>query len=394
MTPQHELESFAGSGSIAWRPLVPLSAVMLLAMLASLSAATIENGQITSSVVCGTCHRDIYRMWRSSAHASAVESVVFLDALRDRERQDPGVTRLCLGCHAPFAELGGDLALKQQVTWEGVSCDACHSLTSVDLKPGGVTQVFAPGPVKRGPIRDAVSTGHEVAYSPLHTSALVCAGCHEFRNAEGTPIITTYSEWQDSSAGRRGTTCQSCHMGLTGADVVDPKVKRVAMSEVNLHEMPGGHSPAQLNKGLSISESTVRQGDDLTLEVRLTNKGAGHAIPTGMPGRRLILFVGVRTSDGKAFEEKRTYSKTFLDAGGQTIAGDGGVFTPGVRLATDSRIKPDEQRKETFHFPVPATATVTVNLKLHYEHVPGGAPENRTWITFYTQDRVYPPEGR
>jgi len=63
-------------------------------------------------------------------------------------------------------------------------------------------------------------------------------------------------------------------------------------------------------------------------------------------------------------------------------------------LESDSRVKPDEQRTETFRFPVAAVATATVSLKLRYEHDPGGAAENRTSLTFFSQDRIVPPESR
>jgi hypothetical protein len=369
-------------------------ALAVTALVLAGPVLAIEPGQITPSAVCGTCHRDIYAMWRSSAHAIAMEDVTFVDAYRDMERQDAVTARLCISCHAPLAAVAGDATLVRQSTWDGVSCDACHSLVSVELAPGGARQVFDPGPVKRGPIHDATSMGHETAYSALHGAALLCAGCHEFQNAEGTPLITTFSEWKESAASKTGRTCQACHMGLTRADVVDPKVKRVPTEHVNLHQMPGGHSLAQLNKALDVNASGARQADGLAVVVRLANKGAGHAVPTGMPGRRIILGVSVRTSDGQSFEERRVYTKTFRDARGEPIERDGFVFGPSVRLDADTRIKAGEERAETFSFPVSAAATAYASFRLSYEHAPTGGRENRTWLTFYTAERTYPPEGR
>jgi hypothetical protein len=369
------------------RVIAAVAAATVFATAAPCRSAPIENGQITPSVVCGTCHRDIYKMWRSSAHARAMD-VVFLEAYRDTEARDRTTARLCLGCHAPLTAVSPDPALAAQASWDGVSCDACHSLVSVETHPGGARQTFAPGPVKRGPIRDAVSIGHETAYSALHASALVCAGCHEFHNAEGTPIITTYSEWQASTASRDGKTCQSCHMTVTAAEVVDPKVARVE-ERVNLHQMPGGHSLLQLNQALKVAMDATWRIEGLDLTVRLTNRGAGHAVPTGMPGRRVILAVEVLTTDGRSFEASRVYTKSFHDAEGKTITHDSGVFSPGVRLERDSRLAPDEERTESFVFPVAPEAGAHVSMRLHYEHVPTGGPENRTWLTFYTAARTF-----
>ncbi|MFI5312035.1 MAG: hypothetical protein ACHQQ3_12420, partial [Gemmatimonadales bacterium] len=228
----------------------------------------------------------------------------------------------------------------------------------------------------------------------LHTKALVCAGCHEFRNGDGVPIITTYSEWEQSTAAKDGRTCQTCHMGLTRANVVDPKVKRLAMSRVNLHEVPGGHSLEQLHKALAVSMRPSRDGNDLVLEIQIANKGAGHAVPTGMPGRRVTLAVNVRTSDGKTASEKRTYARVLRDAAGKPIERDGQCFAPGVSLASDTRIGPDEQRVETLRFPIAPDATAQVMLQLTYEHAPTGGAEDRTRLTIYSEERTVPPAAR
>jgi hypothetical protein len=373
-------------------PGVTVVTILAAAGLCHSAPPVVEDNRITPSAVCGTCHRDIYQMWRSSAHASAMLEAVFFDAYRDTEAHDAATARLCLGCHAPLTRVSPDPALVAQATWDGVSCEACHSLVSVELAPGGARQIFEPGPVKRGPIRDAASTAHATAYSALHTSALVCAGCHEFQNDEETPIITTYSEWQASAAGREGKTCQGCHMSVVRANVVDPKIKRVA-ENVNLHQMPGGHSLAQLNRAVEVAMSAAWQTEQLEVTVRLDNKGAGHAVPTGMPGRRVILELSVRTSDGQTFQARQVYTKSFRDADGRMITRDGAVFGRGVRLDSDSRLRPDEQRTETFSFPVSAGASARVSLKLHYEHAPTGGTENRTWLTFYTADRKYLRDG-
>jgi hypothetical protein len=341
-----------------------------------------------TSAECGDCHKDIYRMWSGSAHARSMEGAVFLEAYRaTEEREGEAVSRTCLRCHAPLSDINKDRELSQKVTWEGVNCDVCHGLASVEMTPSGPRQTFQIGDVKRGPIQDAASGAHEVAYSELHTTSLVCAGCHEFVNGEGTPILTTYSEWENSRAAESGKNCQECHMGRTKANVVDPRIARVAESQVNIHEVPGGHSLDQLHKALTVAMDSRREGDTLAIDVRMTNAGAGHAVPTGMPGRRVILEMRV-LANGETLEETRTYGKFFLDADGRRITDDSRYFTKGVRLESDSRIQPDERRVETFRFPVPSTATAHVSAKLHYEHAPTGGRENLTRITFFSDRRI------
>jgi hypothetical protein len=366
--------------------------VALLLGTCSLSrAAPIAQGQASLSDICGECHKDIYRMWRGSAHAQSMEGPVFLEAFRETEaREGAGTSRVCLGCHAPLVRINGDWRLEQKASWEGVSCDVCHSLVAVDLSRPGSPLVLEVGRVKRGPIRDAASTAHEVAYSALHTGPMVCAGCHEYKNGEGTPIITTYTEWTKSSAAKDGGSCQACHMGRVKAHVVDPKVARLPETEVNLHEMPGGHSLQQLHKALTMAIRIARNAKELRIEVELKNKGAGHAVPTGMPGRRVILELTLRGGGGPGFKEQRVYSKTFQDKDGSVITKDGRYFTRGVRLLSDTRIRPDETRTESFRFPAPS-ATAFLAVSMHYEHAPSGGAEGRTWITFQSERRTILP---
>ena len=118
----------------------------------------------------------------------------------------------------------------------------------------------------------------------------------------------------------------------------DPRVKRDARSEVNLHAMPGGHSLEQLHKALGVAIRPDRIGDELSLSVELTNRGAGHAVPTGMPGRRIVLELEVTTSDGLSFDDLRTYGKYFQNAEGKTISHVADYFGRGVRLESDTRI--------------------------------------------------------
>lgn len=368
--------------------------LLSLALAGSLPSAPEAAGldRPATSDACGVCHKDIYRMWRQSAHADCMENDVFLTAYRETEiREGEKVAEVCLRCHAPLAEIIADPSLERKVTWEGVNCEVCHSMVSVDLSGPVARHTFDLSDVKRGPITDAESTAHEVAYSELHTTSLVCAGCHEFTNSEGTSLMTTYTEWRESSAASEGQTCQSCHMWKTDAHVVDPRIVRVPSAEVNLHEMPGGHSLEQLHKALRVALKPRRDGDTLVVDIELVNKGAGHAVPTGMPGRRVILDLEVDPYVGEPMRETRVYGKFFVDAEGKRITRDSQYFAKGVRLESDTRIHADEKRKEEFRLPVAAETTVSASLRLHYEHAPTGDEAGLTRFTFYSESRTLTP---
>lgn len=379
-----------------WAPIIVCAVILAGAVGAGEAARRdpIPKGRPSRSDICGECHRDIYRMWRGSAHAQSLEDPVFLDAYRETDRREGAtVSGICLRCHAPAAGLIRDTGLDQKVSWEGVSCDICHGIAKVEVSGKGAVATYDVGMVKRGPIRDAASMAHEVEYSDLHTTALVCAPCHEYTSPTGTPIMTTYSEWEASAAAKDGKICQDCHMSKTRADVVDPRVARVPDAQVNLHEVPGGHSMTQLNKALSVTMRPTRDENGLNIEVGLKNTGAGHSVPTGMPGRKVVMDLTVRMSDGKSYDEQRVYGESFADSSGAPVTSDSGYFAHGATLAADNRIVSGEQRLETFQFPMTKSMTAYVSLKLHYEHSPTGTKENRTWITFYSADRTVGPES-
>jgi hypothetical protein len=181
-------------------------------------------------------------------------------------------------------------------------------------------------------------------------------------------------------------------MARTRARVVDPRVLRESGAEINVHAVPGGHSLEQLHRALRISLKPRREGEELVVDVRVRNRGAGHAVPTGMPGRKVLLEIELRTNQGGAAGANRVYGKFYTDAAGARITRDRDYFAPGVKLESDTRLQPDEERAEQFRFPLPSTAIAFVTLKLHYIHDPMGDEASRTWITFYSEDRTLTPE--
>jgi hypothetical protein len=255
----------------------------------------------------------------------------------------------------------------------------------------GFEPVLKPGDVKYGPFDDAVADAHGVQGTEVHTRSELCAWCHQYTNPEGTPILATYSEWKESKAAEEGQTCQSCHMGEASASATDPRLDRDPNAKINLHTSPGAHSLEQLHKALSVSLRPRRDGDNLDVEVEINNKGAGHAVPTGMPGRRVIMTTELRVVGGETYEATRVFGKTLENAAGDVITRDRDYFVPGVKLKSDTTIQADERRKVLFHYKVPARATAILNLKLFYEHTYSGAVGEKDRINFLSQKRTIRP---
>jgi cytochrome c554/c'-like protein len=343
-----------------------------------------------SAEYCGDCHRAIYDGWKHSVHASAMESRLFQDALKMAESDFNGDARkVCLRCHSPLAASSGDLSLTRKVSWEGITCDYCHSVQDVTpTKVNPVARVEFNG-VKSGPSAGAVSPAHGTRFSTVHTNSLICSTCHEYRNALGFPVLTTYSEWQKSSYAKTGQQCQSCHMYGVQGKVVDVRVTNISGHGINLHEMPGSRSVEQLNRAVQSQIFASRQGEKVKVVVKLTNAGAGHYVPTGSPMRKLILEVRLDPfGAGQALRAERVYARKIRDQKGATIEREHLAFLKAANVVEDTRIAPKETRTETFYFDLPAGRRARVEANLYYFYSPMAATEAEQKIKFMTLSRL------
>ena len=362
---------------------------MIAPLLAAGMAWGAELEPISSAELCGACHRTIHEAWKKSAHATAMESRLFQDALELAEADfGSDARRACLGCHSPLGVAIGDLSLKRKVSWEGVTCDYCHSMRSVSTGAGNPKATMDYSLVKSGPMKDASSVGHETVYSPVHTSSLVCAPCHEYRNPQGLGVLTTYSEWKNSRYAEENVGCQSCHMGTVEGDVVDPRVKRSGNAGVNLHEMPGSHSLKQLTKAVRTQVRTSRTKDSLNVTVVMENVGAGHHVPTGSPMRELTLDLTVDPYGREGFRERRSYRRVVADRAGKAVKREHLVFFKGAKVISDTRLAPQERREERFSFPLPKSVQARVKATVSYYYSPMARTESQKRIVFRSISRL------
>ncbi len=339
---------------------------------------------------CGDCHRAIYDGWKKSAHASAMESRLFQDALKIAESDyGSGARKVCLNCHSPAGMVLGDLALVRKVSWEGITCDYCHSIRDVNVAgPNPAARVEYTN-IKSGPWKDVVSPAHGTVYSAVHTSSLICATCHEYRNSLGFSVLTTYSEWKGSSYGKEGKHCQTCHMFTVHGDVVDARLVQTGDHDVNLHEMPGSHSAQQLNRAIRTQFSVAREASQVKVTVKLTNAGAGHEVPTGSPMRQLILEVQLSPyQGGQTQRQERVYARTVEDQKGEKLQREPAAFLKAAKTVQDTRIAPLETRTETFSFDLPPGKRAKVEANLYYYYSPLLGTEDQQRLRFFTVSRL------
>lgn len=344
---------------------------------------------LSSAEFCGRCHRSILEAWKASAHAKAMESPLFQDVLEMAEAEfGTGVRKECLSCHSPIAVHLGDWKLRQKISWEGITCDYCHSVREVAETAPNPKARLEFSLVKTGPIKDAVAPAHGTLFSAVHTSSRLCAPCHQYRNAHGLDVLNTYAEWKASDYAKRGLHCQSCHMFRVAGDVVDPRIQRSSLAKVNLHQMPGSHSIEQLNKTIRATVASTREGNKLKVGVTMSNVAAGHYVPTGSPLRQLILELRVDAYDGRRFKEQRVYRRAVADEAGKEIDREYLAFLKGAKVLSDTRLAPGESRTENFAFPLPAGVQAQVTATLWYYYSPLARTETQRRVTFRTISRL------
>ncbi|MBI2822658.1 MAG: hypothetical protein HYX74_10565 [Acidobacteria bacterium] len=330
-----------------------------------------------SAKECGHCHQEIYNQWAQSMHSRSATDPVYRAVVGEMMRETAGLHKpFCLSCHAPVASaLGKFQDLSKPVDWEGLSeveaqgvtCDFCHTIAAggnvgrnISVGPY-VYPRKGPTPVKYGRHGDARSDNHEVETSRFLTSSEFCALCHRLKHpVAGREIQNTYEEWLQGPYRQQQIRCQDCHMPAYGGSTATGGKHR---DEIHAHAFLGGHSE-MIRKAATLtvwgSQEKRRDGSRLTVTTSVTNSGAGHSIPTGLPGMRAMsLQVEVFGPQGERLQQRR------FRYGQRLVRRDGSDALPweAYRNLEDNRIAPRESRQDRFSVTVPARIRGAVRVR-------------------------------
>ena len=338
---------------------------------------------------CANCHAEIYREWRGSGHARAATGGHFRDLYAGTGSRNPSNANwslldehplgagVCAACHAPTVSVGDpawdDLTRVKGVAGQGVHCDYCHKVAGEGTGTPGLTHGRykltlrrpAEGQLFFGPLDD-VDRGEDV-FSGFQKDSRFCAACHE-GVVFGVHVYSTYSEWRESPAGRRGQHCQNCHMRPTGrlTNIAPGKggIERDPWTLGN-HRFFAGSQTDMLRQCLKVSARLTRREDGVRAEVSIRAEGVGHRVPTGFIDRHLILVAEGIGDDGKpvalragsrlpavagpalAGRPGRLYAKLLRDSHGRSPAP---FWRAGVE-PMDSRLQPGRTERLVFDFP-------------------------------------------
>jgi hypothetical protein len=306
-----------------------------------------------SSTACGNCHPAVLPQWQGNAHGGSIANPRFFSqyngtTIEGDPIQGPGylldfpeTAGSCANCHAPGASANNpfttDMNAQREVLTAGIHCDFCHKVGGQYLQPqSGLTYPNAPGVLSmrllRPPEGEQIFIGpfpdiHDPdTYSPEMKESAFCAPCHQF-SFWGTMIYNSYGEWLASQYATDGITCQDCHMLPNGDSMY-------ALAEVGGLSHPPETIPSHLQLGinnenfmrdaLSLEFEVSRESSTLTVDVTVTNTGAGHHYPTDHPGRHLILVVQGWTGEGEPLALAE--GSTIPDWGGEYAGAPGKAF--------------------------------------------------------------------
>lgn len=339
------------------------------------SPATTASGQrlldhaFPTPAACGACHADELAAWNDSGHAQAAARPLYRAWFKMADQRSNGeIGPFCAGCHAPIGLFSGQIRSRwgwkgqeqyplSPAAQQGVTCALCHSLTALTAA-SNAAYILDPT------LLDYLSNNHSPIpnnQSPLtNLQSSICTPCHQSTNpANGLPVMTTVSEWQ-ASPYAPDTNCQDCHPA---------------------HGQPT--PPGDVAAVEILPPAVVQPGQEMVVQVRVSNTGAGHSLPTGASELRK-LWLEVRVSDATGREIFRsgavddfgdplpgsiTYGVVWEDADGHPTD----RLWEAERVLSDHRLPAAGSLTEDFRFALSSDAAgpLHVSARLNYRRAGG-----------------------
>ena len=302
-----------------------------------------------SAKECGVCHQEIYKEWKDSFHAIALQDPQF-----QGEWKRDGNLWVCINCHTPlqdqqeFIILGkedGDYYKPVQksnpnfdpnLKEESITCAACH------VRDGAVIG-----------LRGDTMAPHAVKIDPEFLSRQYCLTCHNVTD-ELTPSLVcsfqTGDEWAAGPYPERGRDCISCHMpevyrSLTGYTQARWTRRHTWIGSAIPKFMGQGKIVRGYKRGMEIdiqsSQKSLTSGDSTFVTITVTNQNAGHYLPTGDPEYFITLDLSLENDEGRVIADT-TYR-----------IGQLWKWWPKAEKVFDNRLRPLEKRNYLFSFTVP-----------------------------------------
>ena len=248
-----------------------------------------QAARFTSPAQCAECHSEIAREVGESWHGQAFTDPEALALSKNFQDEQ------CISCHAPspiyVTGVGERVFSRRDRRETGVDCLSCHLMAD--------GSVAGSRGLSSAPCRPVVE--------PTLTTATFCSGCH---NQHWT--VDEFMAWKAETG--RPESCNDCHMRRIDRPIADGGPVRKGVAS---HVFEGGHFLEKLEEAASLA-ATVENGE---LVIRVTNRGAGHNIPTDSRHKSFNVLVTLRDRAGnllKSEEEVAEYRLYYRDQSFET----------------------------------------------------------------------------
>ena len=307
-----------------------------------------------SAKECGSCHMEIYQEWKASFHAKA-----WFDPQFQVEWAKDDSLWVCINCHTPLVnqqphlilgKKGGDYfqPVKKEnpdfdpaLRDEGITCAVCHVRDGAVLGPYG-NQKDAPHAVRK-------ATDGEL-------SEKLCMSCHNVTDVLNPTLVCTFQtgeEWKAGPYSKEGQTCITCHMPIIERPLYPKGPVRVTRKHIWIgsgipktmdEKAPVDHYIPGLELRVVTSKKRYQPGETAYISVLLTNRRAGHLLPTGDPEYFFTVELAVVDENGAALQDTTLW------------IGQKWQWWPVAKKLKDNRIRPLETRNYPFVFSIPEDA--------------------------------------
>ncbi len=369
----------------------------------------LSSDMFASSNKCAQCHAITYEQWKGTMHYNAYEDPFYQKEVLAASSDTQGIVdEFCSRCHTPIGVVSGEIppidgSGLSSIAREGVQCDICHVISGSN-GTGNAPFVVSPGNVKWGPFDDSKSAYHGSKYLELYTTSEYCGMCHYVTHPlNGLVVDDTYTVWKEGPYAKEGVVCQDCHMtsGITKFVANPGRAGSGAKKRehISTHEIVGGNAfipevlgekgygkmaAERLEKAATLSIDSLQmgqRGDNISLNISITNSGAGHKIPTGVSEiRQMWLAVRVKDASGRqvyntgdvnangTVGDAKIYNTVLGDAQGQPTLS----FWLAQSILEDNRIPPrgTVSEKHTFRIPDDVTYPLALDATLKYRSAP------------------------
>ncbi len=267
---------------------------------------------------CQQCHSMIFNQWQKDIHSKTSKNSNFNAIFEDFFKKDfSNLQGNCKNCHKPLEVIDSK---NIEIHNEGINCDFCHKIHDVKvsnpnllgtqrmnfLRPFGLKELLF------GSMDDVFPRND--AYVKLYEQSKYCASCHDGKFWNEL-VYSEYQEWKKSSYPKEGKSCQTCHMPTSKQDVFIANKSQGGFLRDKLqshsHKMKGSDDKEFMKSAVAVDYDYKIANNKLNLDIKVTNKGAGHHFPTSSPApfRYVVLKVSLTDENGNILED---INKSFL----------------------------------------------------------------------------------